>query len=145
MRRNSLAFLFFLIFFSFFSLYLFVRQWETAGMGEGQRERATQNLKQAPGSELSAHSRTRGSNPRADREIMTWVQIRNSTDWATQAPWKSLAFLMEVWNHGIPERFMHRVLQIEFQSQPSQKMRTWKLDKYLPLRFVFFLIKLTYI
>ena len=31
-------------------------------MGEGHRERETQNLKQAPGSELSAQSPTRGSN-----------------------------------------------------------------------------------
>ena len=31
-------------------------------MGECQRERETQNLKQAPGSELSAHSLTQGSN-----------------------------------------------------------------------------------
>ena len=37
-------------------------------MGEGQREGETQNLKQAPGSELSAQSLTRGSN---SREIMT--------------------------------------------------------------------------
>ena len=32
-------------------------------MGEGQRERETQNLKQAPGSELSAQSPTWGLNP----------------------------------------------------------------------------------
>ena len=31
--------------------------------GEGQRERETQNPKQAPGSELSAQSPMRGSNP----------------------------------------------------------------------------------
>ena len=35
--------------------------------GEGQRERETQNPKQAPGSELSAQSLTRGSNSRAVR------------------------------------------------------------------------------
>ena len=31
--------------------------------GGGQRERETQNLKQAPGSELSAQSQTLGTNP----------------------------------------------------------------------------------
>ena len=36
-------------------------------MEEGQRERETQNLKQAPGSELSAQSPTRGSNPQTAR------------------------------------------------------------------------------
>ena len=49
-------------------------------MGEGQRERErkTQNLKQAPGSELSAQSPMWGSNSQTDvgleptnREVMT--------------------------------------------------------------------------
>ena len=35
--------------------------------GEEQRERETQNLKQAPGSELSAQSPTRGLNSRTMR------------------------------------------------------------------------------
>ena len=39
-------------------------------MGEGQRERETQNLKQAPGSELSAQSPTLGLEP-TKRKIMT--------------------------------------------------------------------------
>ena len=33
-------------------------------VGEGQRERETQNPEQVPGSELSARSLTQGSNPR---------------------------------------------------------------------------------
>ena len=36
-------------------------------MGEGQRERETQKLKQAPGSELSAQSLTWGSNSQTAR------------------------------------------------------------------------------
>ena len=36
-------------------------------MGEEQRERETQNLKQAPGSELKAQSPTRGSNSQTVR------------------------------------------------------------------------------
>ena len=39
-------------------------------MGEGQRERETQDLKQGPGSELSAQSPTQGSNF-MDCEIVT--------------------------------------------------------------------------
>ena len=35
--------------------------------GWGQRERETQNVKQAPGSELSAQSPTRGSNAQTMR------------------------------------------------------------------------------
>ena len=39
------------------------RRRDRAQMGEGQRERETQNPKQAPGSELSAQSPMWGSNP----------------------------------------------------------------------------------
>ena len=48
-------------FFFFFNVCLFVRR-DRVQAGEGQRERETQNLKQAPGSELSAQSPTRGLN-----------------------------------------------------------------------------------
>ena len=41
--------------------------WDRAQVGEGQRERETQNQKQAPGSEQSAQSPTRGSNSWAVR------------------------------------------------------------------------------
>ena len=51
---------------NFFNIYLFLRQRESMNK-EGQRKRETQNLKQAPGSELSAQSPTRGSNPRTTR------------------------------------------------------------------------------
>ena len=49
--------------------YLFLRQRETEhewGRGR-ERERETQNLKQVPGSELSAQSPTRGSNSQTVR------------------------------------------------------------------------------
>ena len=50
----------------FFNVYLFLREKENAS-GLGQRERETQNRKQAPGSEPSAQSLTRGSNSRTAR------------------------------------------------------------------------------
>ena len=64
-------------------------------MGEGQRERETQNRKQAPGSEPSAQSLTRGSNsgPR-DRDL---AEVGRLTDGATQAPQKALAFCGMSW------------------------------------------------
>ena len=57
-------FLFYFIscFFFFFNVYSFLRDRDRAQVGEGQRERETQNLKQAPGSELSAQNLTWGSN-----------------------------------------------------------------------------------
>ena len=41
---------------NFFNVYLFLRERDRVQVGEGQRQRETQNLKQAPGSELSAQS-----------------------------------------------------------------------------------------
>ena len=53
----------FLIFFlKIFNVYFFLRDRDVAQVGEGQRERETQNLTQAPDSELSAQSLTQGSN-----------------------------------------------------------------------------------
>ena len=43
------------------------RQTDRVWAGEGQRERETQNSKQAPGSELSAKSSSWGSNPQTVR------------------------------------------------------------------------------
>ena len=50
----------------FFLMFIFESQRDRARAGEGQRERGTQNPKQAPGSELSAQSPMRG-----ECEIMT--------------------------------------------------------------------------
>ena len=61
--RHSYCFLFFV----FFNIYLFLRQRQSMGRGGDQRERETQNLKQARGFELSAQSPTRGSNSQTAR------------------------------------------------------------------------------
>ena len=53
--------------FYFFNICLFLRERERASTGEGQREKETQNLKQTPGSELSAQSPMLGLNPRTVR------------------------------------------------------------------------------
>ena len=92
--HNSFCFSLNLLFF--FNFFLtFICYWETernrAWAGAGQRERETQNPKQAPGSELSAQSLTRGSKV-TNREIMTWAEVGRLTDWATQAP-LSITFL----------------------------------------------------
>ena len=63
----------FKFFFLFYILLIFERDREresTHGctqVGEGQRERETQNPKQGPGSEPSAQSPTRGLNPQTVR------------------------------------------------------------------------------
>ena len=50
---------------------------DRAWTGEGQRERETQNRKQAPGSESSAQSPTRGSNSRTARSWPGWSRTLN--------------------------------------------------------------------
>ena len=47
---------------NFFYVCSFLKERDRAQAGVGRRERGTQNLKQAPGSELSAQSPTWGSN-----------------------------------------------------------------------------------
>ena len=63
---SLLVCLFIFLFIYFFNLFLGQRETEHE-RGEGQRERETQNRKQAPGSEPSAQSLTRGSNSRTAR------------------------------------------------------------------------------
>lgn len=71
----------------FFNIYSFLRVTDRVRAGEGQKERETQNPKQAPGSRLWAV----GTVPDAglkltDREIMTGAEVRCLTEWVTQAP-----------------------------------------------------------
>ena len=59
----------------FFNVYLFLRQRETEHERGRVRERETQNMKQAPGSELSAQSATRGSNSRTEK---SWPEPKSA-------------------------------------------------------------------
>ena len=89
--------LFFKIFFMFIYFWEREKERDRAWVGERQRARETQNPKQAPGSELSAESRTWGLNSQTRCEIMTWAEVRHLTDWAIQEPHQDL-FVCFVWN-----------------------------------------------
>ena len=65
------------IFFFFQRLFIFGTERDRAWTGEGQREKETQNQKQAPGSEPSAQSLTRGSNSRTARSWPGWSRTLN--------------------------------------------------------------------
>ena len=52
---------------------------DNASVGKGQRERETRNLKQAPGSELSAQSPTWGSNSQAVRSGLELKSVAQLT------------------------------------------------------------------
>ena len=69
---TAYLFFFFLTFF-----YLFLRQGETEHEQGRVRERETQNLKQAPGSEPSAQSPPRGSNSRTAR---SWPELKSDAE-----------------------------------------------------------------
>ena len=62
-------------FIYFFNVYLFLRQGETEREQGRVRERETQNPKQAPGSELSAQSPTRGWN---SRTVRSWPERKSA-------------------------------------------------------------------
>ena len=51
----------------YFNVYSFLRERQSASGGGPERERETQNLKQAPGSGLSAESQMWGSNSQTVR------------------------------------------------------------------------------
>ena len=63
----------------FFNVFYFIfgTERDRAWTGEGQREKETQNRKQAPGSEPSARSRTRDSNSRTVRSWPGWSRTLN--------------------------------------------------------------------
>ena len=56
-----------LLFIYLLDIYLFLKEGDRARVGKGQRERETQNPKQALGSESLAQSPTRGSNSQTGR------------------------------------------------------------------------------
>ena len=75
------------LFFFKKSFLMFIYYWETerdrARAWEGQREEETQNLKQAPDSELLEPD---AGLKLTNWEIMTWAEVGCSSNWATQTP-----------------------------------------------------------
>ena len=55
--------------------YLFLRERETAQAGEGQREKETQNLRQAPCSELEVSTEPEVGLEPINSEIMTSAKV----------------------------------------------------------------------
>ena len=62
------------LFFFFSHFFIFETERETEHEQGGRRERETQNRKQAPGSELSAQSPTRGSN---SQTVRSWPEPKS--------------------------------------------------------------------
>ena len=78
--------LFYFILLTIFLMFIFERKTETEKKreqaGKGQREGETHNLKQAPGSELSAHSLMQGLKPQTTR---SWLEPKLDA-WWTEPP-----------------------------------------------------------
>ena len=83
-ETNIMIYVNYLAFFFTF-IYFGETEWDKVWAGEGQSEKETQNLKQAPGSGASSIEPDTGLKL-TDCEIMTWAEVRCSTDWATQVP-----------------------------------------------------------
>ena len=66
---EPIEFIFIYLFFNllFLNVYLFLTHTDRVQVGEGHRKRETQNLEQAPGSELSAQSPTQVWNSQTAR------------------------------------------------------------------------------
>ena len=60
-------------------IYLFVRERESTSKGGAERNRDTQNPKQAPGSELSAQSPMQGSNPQKPKGSFEGETVQSNT------------------------------------------------------------------
>ena len=92
--------------FYFWHLFLFL---SNSGRGERTEERETQNLKQAPGSELSAQSLMYGLEL-MDCGIMIWAEVGHLTDWATQVPprsaFKSIVLILFLYELHVQSRSM---------------------------------------
>ena len=83
----------FFCFLIFFLTFMYFWDRDTAWTGEGPRERETQNLKQAPGSERVSTEPDAGLEL-TDCKIMTWAEVGRPADWATQAPHPAADFCM---------------------------------------------------
>ena len=97
-----------------------MRDRERAWAWEGQRQEATQNLKQAPGSKLSAQSRTLGLNSETTR---SWPETKSDTI-PTEPPRRSCASLfltfLQVYPYLIYLSFSHSTLH-KFRDLPKLK------------------------
>ena len=69
-------------------MFIFERERErqSTSRGGAERERETQNPKQAPRSEKAVRTEPDTGLKPANHEIMTWAKVRHLTDWVTQAP-----------------------------------------------------------
>ena len=91
-------------------MFIFEREGDRTWAGEGQREREreTQNLKQAPSSELSAQNPVWGSNSWTAR---SWPEPKLDV-WATQMPRDFSFFNVGVYSYRFP--FQHCFLYIPY-------------------------------
>ena len=103
----------------FFKDFFYVYFWGRArqSMSRGRAERETQNLKQAPGSELSAQSPTRGSNP----QTTSWREVKSDAQPTEPPRCPKILFLSNLYTqHGAwihnPKIKSHMLYQ---QSQPG--------------------------
>ena len=85
------------------------RERDRVWAGERQKERETQNPKQAPGSELFSTEPHAGLEP-TNREIMTWAEVGCLTIWATQVPLRDAHLIVKLHRRSGVDHTKLRVL-----------------------------------
>ena len=95
-----------------FYIYLFLRDRERVWVGEGQREKETQNLKQDPGSEVSAQSPTRGSNSQA---VRSWPEPKSDAQLTEPPRCPRIYIFAYVFFHTLCLSFIYAFVCINFQ------------------------------
>ena len=114
-------------------MFIFEGKRDRVWVGEGQRERHTQNLKQAPGSELSAQNPSRGSTSQTAR---SWPEPKLDA-YLTEPPrWPSFFLLINSDRHysSIRNTLWHPLISdwseikhwndISFWSKPCKNNKT---------------------
>ena len=115
----------------FFLMFIYFWKKDRVWAGKRQRERETDNLKQAPDSHLSAQSPMWGSK---SQTVRSWPElVRCLTNWATQTSWMYLFVLRRCMLKHLGVKYL--VVYNLFLNGIQKKVQTkWKsINKYVIL------------
>ena len=85
----------------FFFCLMFISERDRSRAGEEQRERETQNPKQAPGSESSAQNLTQGSNPQTVTSLPEPKSDAQLAEPPRQVPHCQIFWIPQTWFHNL--------------------------------------------
>ena len=121
----------------FLNVYLFLRDRESTSGGGAEREREIQNLKQAPGSELSAQSPMQGSNSRTMRSWPERSRMLNRPSHPGTPFFLTFIYILFEFILGYSVRKLSRFILLHLAVHFSQH-HCWT-DWFFFIRYSFFL------